>query len=219
VLKLIEACIFDLDGVITDTAEYHYQGWKRMADEAGLKFNREINEQLRGVSRRQSLNIILQYNKRELAEKKIEELMKKKNDYYKQSLESITEKDYLPGIKAFILNIRKKGIKTAIASASKNAEKVIQNLNAKELFDVIADGYSVKKTKPAPDLFLFAAERLNVNPSGSVVFEDAQVGIEAALNGGFFSVGIGPDERVGQAHLRYDRTEDIQLEDVLALNR
>jgi len=216
---LIEACIFDLDGVITDTAEYHYLGWKKMANEAGLEFDRKTNEQLRGVSRRQSLNIILHYNKKELPEKKIEELMKNKNDYYTQSLESITEKDYLPGIKDFILKIREKGIKTAIASASKNAEKVIQNLNAKGLFDIIADGYSVKNTKPAPDLFLFAAKRLNVNPTKSVVFEDAQAGIEAALNGGFFCVGIGPEERVGQAHLRYDRTEDIQLEDVLSLNR
>lgn len=216
---MIEACIFDLDGVITDTAEYHYLGWKKMANEAGLEFDRKTNEQLRGVSRRQSLNIILQYNKKELPEKKIEELMKNKNDYYTQSLESITEKDYLPGIKDFILKIREKGIKTAIASASKNAEKVIQNLNAKGLFDIIADGYSVKNTKPAPDLFLFAAKRLNVNPTKSVVFEDAQAGIEAALKGGFFCVGIGPEERVGQAHLRYDRTEDIQLEDVLSLNR
>ena len=216
---MIEACIFDLDGVITDTAEYHYQGWKKMADEAGLNFNRKINEQLRGVSRRQSLNIILQYNQKELSEEMIEELMKKKNYYYQQSLESITENDYLPGIKSFILRIREKGLKTAIASASKNAEKVIRNLNAKTLFEIIADGYSVKNTKPAPDLFLFAAERLNVNPSRSVVFEDAQAGIEAALTGGFFSVGIGPEERVGKAHLRYDRTEEIQLEDVLSLNR
>lgn len=216
---MIEACIFDLDGVITDTAEYHYQGWKKMADEAGLDFSRKINEQLRGVSRRQSLNIILQHNKKELSENEIEKLMKKKNDYYIQSLDSITEKDYLPGIREFILKIKEKGIKTAIASASKNAEKVIQNLNAKGLFDIIADGYSVKNTKPAPDLFLFAAERLNVKPSRSVVFEDAQAGIEAALNGGFFSVGIGPEERVGQAHLRYDGTDEIQLEDVLSLNR
>lgn len=218
-LKLIEACIFDLDGVITDTAEYHYQGWKTMSNEAGLHFNREINEQLRGVSRRQSLNIILQYNKKNLSEVMIEELMKKKNDYYKQSLESITEKDYLPGIRDFILKIREKGIKTAIASASKNAEKVIHNLKATKLFDIIADGYSVKNTKPAPDLFLFAAKRLNVYPANSVVFEDAQAGIEAALTGGFFSVGIGPEERVGQAHLWYDRTDDIQLEDVLSLKK
>ncbi len=216
---MIEACIFDLDGVITDTAEYHYQGWKKMADEAGLHFDREINEKLRGVSRRQSLNIILQHNKKELSEIKIEELMKKKNDYYKQSLETITEKDYLPGIKGFIFKLKEKGIKTAIASASKNAEKVIHNLNATKLFDIIADGYSVKNTKPAPDLFLFAAKRLNVCPANSVVFEDAQAGIEAALNGGFFSVGIGPEERVGQAHLRYNRTEEIELEDVLSLNR
>ena len=214
---MIEACIFDLDGVITDTAEYHYLGWKRMADEAGLQFNREINEQLRGVSRRSSLNIILQYNNKELSEVRIHELMEKKNKYYKLSLEMITETDFLPGIKSFLHKVRESGIKTAIASASKNAEKVIDNLKANDLFELIADGYSVKNTKPAPDLFLFAAEKLHVNPSGSVVFEDAQAGIEAALSGGFFSVGIGPEERVGQAHLRYERTQDIQLDEVLTL--
>jgi len=215
---LIEACIFDLDGVITDTAEYHFLGWKKMADEAGLQFDRNINEQLRGVSRRQSLNIILKYNNKELSEEKIHELMKKKNDYYKQSLEAITEKDFLPGIKELILKLREKGIKTAIASASKNADKVINNLNANALFDFIADGYSVKNTKPAPDLFLFAAEHLQVDPSKSIVFEDAHAGIMAALNGGFLSVGIGPEERVGQAHLRYDTTDEIQFEKVLSLN-
>src|SRR6056297_745820 len=188
-----------------------------MADEAGLQFNREINEQLRGVSRRSSLNIILQYNNKELSEVCIHELMEKKNKYYKLSLEMITETDFLPGIKSFLHKVRESGIKTAIASASKNAEKVIDNLKANDLFELIADGYSVKNTKPAPDLFLFAAEKLHVNPSGSVVFEDAQAGIEAALSGGFFSVGIGPEERVGQAHLRYERTQDIQLDEVLTL--
>jgi len=215
---LIEACIFDLDGVITDTAEYHYLGWKKMADEVGLQFNRSINEQLRGVSRRASLNILLDYNNKELTEKEIQELMEKKNNYYKLSLEAITEEDFLPGIKEFIQKIRKKGLKTAIASASKNAEKVINNLKAKDLFDIIADGYSVKKTKPAPDLFLFAAQKIDVKPSKAVIFEDAQAGVKAALNGGFLCVGIGPEERVGRAHLRYGKTQDIQLEEILSLN-
>lgn len=214
---MIKACIFDLDGVITDTAEYHYLGWKKMSDEVGLQFNRKLNEQLRGVSRRRSMDIILEYNHKDLSEEFIHELMEKKNNYYKLSLEAITEKDYLPGIKEFIIRIREKGIKTAIASASKNAEKVIQNLKAEHLFNIIADGYSVKKTKPAPDLFLFAAQKLHVDPIYSVVFEDAQAGIEAALQGGFLSVGIGPEERVGQAHLRYERTQDIKIEEVLSL--
>jgi len=214
---LIEAAISDLDGVITDTAEYHYLGWKKMADEAGLAFNRRLNEQLRGVSRRQSLNIILQYNHRNLSEKEIDELMEKKNNYYKMLLEEINENDYLPGIKDFLLNLRKRGIKTAIASASKNAQKVIANLKAKELFEVIADGYSVKNPKPAPDLFLYAAKKLSIHPTMAVVFEDAQAGIEAALTGGFLCVGIGPQERVGKATLRYDSTEDIQLAEVLSL--
>jgi len=215
---LIKAIIFDLDGVITDTAEYHYLGWKRMAKEAGLDFDRNINENLRGVSRQKSLEIILEHNGKTISTELFSELMSKKNTYYKMYLDDITEKDYLPGIKDFIEKVRERGIKTAIASASKNAAKVIKNLNAMGLFDYIADGNSVINTKPAPDLFLFAAEKLAEKPSESVVFEDAQAGIEAAINGGFLCVGIGPQERVGKANIRYETTKDINLNQILSMN-
>ena len=216
---MIEACIFDLDGVVTDTAEYHYLGWKKMADEANFHFDRLINEQLRGVSRRQSLQIILRYNDEKLSEQKMKEMMDKKNEYYQRLLQEISEEDYLPGIKALIISLRKIGIKTAIASASKNAHVVIHNLKGERLFDFIADGYSVDKTKPAPDLFLYAAKKMEVSPSKSVVFEDAEAGIQAALSGGFLCVGIGPEERVGKATLRYSNTTEIQLEQILNLKR
>ncbi len=215
---MIKAIIFDLDGVITDTAEYHYLGWKRMAKEAGLDFDRNINENLRGVSRQKSLEIILEHNGKTISTELFSELMSKKNTYYKMYLDDITEKDYLPGIKDFIEKVRERGIKTAIASASKNAAKVIKNLNAMSLFDYIADGNSVINTKPAPDLFLFAAEKLAEKPSESVVFEDAQAGIEAAINGGFLCVGIGPQERVGKANIRYETTKDINLNQILSMN-
>ena len=215
---MIKAIIFDLDGVITDTAEYHYLGWKRMAKEAGLDFDRNINENLRGVSRQKSLEIILEHNGKTISTELFSELMSKKNTYYKMYLDDITEKDYLPGIKDFIEKVRERGIKTAIASASKNAAKVIKNLNAMGLFDYIADGNSVINTKPAPDLFLFAAEKLAEKPSESVVFEDAQAGIEAAINGGFLCVGIGPQERVGKANIRYETTKDINLNQILSMN-
>jgi len=250
---LIEACIFDLDGVVTDTAEYHYLGWKKMADEANLHFDRLINEHLRGVSRKQSLQIILRHNNKKLSEQKMKEMMEKKNEYYQRLLQEISEQDYLPGIKALIISLRKIGIKTAIdyqrllqeiseedylpgikaliislrkigiktaiASASKNAHVVIHNLKGERLFDFIADGYSVDKTKPAPDLFLYAAKKMEVSPSKSVVFEDAEAGIQAALSGGFLCVGIGPEERVGKATLRYSNTTEIQLEQILNLKR
>jgi beta-phosphoglucomutase len=217
VIKLIKGVIFDLDGVVTDTAEYHFLGWKRMADEEGLEFNREINENLRGVSRIRSLEIILEHNRTDLSEEKKHELCTRKNDYYKELLTKITEEDFLPGIKQFVLSLRKRGIKTAIASASKNAVPVIKGLNAAELFNFIADGFSVENTKPAPDLFLFAAEKINCSPDECVVFEDAEAGIEAATNGGFVSVGIGPEKRVGKATIRYNNTAEIKLEEVLVL--
>jgi len=214
---LIEACIFDLDGVITDTAEYHYLGWKKMADDENFRFDRSINERLRGVSRRQSLQIILRYNGKQLPEEKMAGLMEKKNEYYRQLLEEITEEGYLPGIKNLIIALRKRGIKTAIASASKNAQMVIKNLKGEKLFDLIADGHSVERTKPAPDLFLYTAEKLGVSPSKSVVFEDAEAGIIAAIAGGFLCVGIGPEDRVGKATIRFLSTNDIQIEQVLKL--
>jgi beta-phosphoglucomutase len=214
---MIKGVIFDLDGVITDTAEYHYQGWKRMADEEDLKFSREINENLRGVSRVRSLEIILEHNDKDLSEEKKSELCTRKNDYYKELLTQITEKDFLPGIREFVEALRDKGIKTAIASASKNAAPVIKSLNAISLFDYIADGYSVENTKPAPDLFLFAAEKIDCDPIECIVFEDAEAGIEAANAGGFKSVGIGPEERVGQATLRYDSTVEVSIDQVLSL--
>ncbi len=215
---MIKAVIFDLDGVITDTAEYHYQGWKKMSDEENLDFNREINEQLRGVSRVQSLKIILKYNNKKLSEDKMKELTERKNRYYKEFLKNITEKDYLPGAKELVIELKKRGIKTAIASASKNAKPVIESLKGNGLFDFIADGYSVENTKPAPDLFLFAVKNLNVKPEESVVVEDAQAGVEAALAGGMYSVGIGPVQRVGKAHLRYDDTSKLNAGEILSLD-
>ncbi|HOO31686.1 MAG TPA: beta-phosphoglucomutase [Thermotogota bacterium] len=214
---MIKGIIFDLDGVITDTAEYHYLGWKKMAEEEGLIFNRELNEKLRGVSRTRSLEIILEYNGKELSEKKRMELCLRKNLYYVQSLDKINEGDFLPGIRDLIVSLKGRNIKTAIASASKNAKRVIDNLNANNLFDFIADGFSVETTKPAPDLFLYTAEKIDCLPSECVVFEDAEAGIEAAINGGFKSVGIGPDERIGRATIRYKHTSTIDIERVLTL--
>ncbi|QTL99388.1 beta-phosphoglucomutase [Iocasia frigidifontis] len=209
----IKAVIFDLDGVLTDTAEYHYQSWKKLAQEEGISFTREDNEQLRGVTRRQSLEILLKG--KTLPEDKMEELMVKKNEYYQELINNITMEDLIPGVEELLNQLQEDGYKLAVASASRNARTVIENLEIGKKFQLIADGYSVKNNKPAPDLFLYAAEELEVEPEECIVIEDAESGIEAALAAGMHTVGIGPEERVGQADFRYDKIKDIKLADIV----
>jgi len=209
----IKAFIFDLDGVITDTAKYHYLGWKRLAEEEGIDFSKEDNEELRGVSRRKSLEILL--DGREVSEEEKEEMMERKNGYYQEFINEITEEDLLPGIKEIIMELRKRNFKLAVASSSRNAKPVIKNLGVGDIFDTISDGHSVNNAKPAPDIFLHTAEKLEVAPESCVVIEDAKAGIVAALRANMIAVGIGPDARVGKAHYRYDQVKDIELEEIL----
>ena len=194
----IRALIFDLDGVITDTAELHYRAWKQLADEEGIPFTREDNEQLRGVSRRESLNRILRG--RPIDEPTAQAWMARKNAYYLEFLKGITPADILPGVVDFLTSARSRGLKLALGSASRNAREVLERLDILSLFDVIGDGHSVVNSKPAPDLFLWAAGGLGVNPAHAVVFEDAEAGIDAALAGGFWTVGIG-SANGGHAHI------------------
>ncbi len=194
----IRALIFDLDGVITDTAELHYHAWKRLTQEEGVPFTREDNEQLRGVSRRESLNRILKG--RPLAEAAVQDWMTRKNVYYLEYLLDLTPADALPGVIDFMTQARQAGLKIGLGSASRNAHEVLQRLDMLPLFDIIGDGYSVVHSKPAPDLFLWVAGGLAVNPRQAVVFEDAEAGVQAALAGGFWTVGIG-SANVARAHL------------------
>lgn len=213
----IKGFIFDLDGVLTDTAEYHYRGWKRLADEEGLPFTRQDNEALRGIPRRDSLMIILKG--RTYPEAKIQEMMERKNNYYLEFIREISPRDLLPGSVELLEELRAAGIKAAIGSASKNAGEVIDRLGIRSLLDAISDGYSVERQKPAPDLFLHAAGQLGLTPSVCVVVEDAAAGVEAALAGGFRTIGIGPRERVGQAELVIPSLEGQKLAEILkALN-
>ena len=210
----IRGFIFDLDGVLTDTAEYHYRGWKRLADDEGIPFDREENEALRGISRRESLLMLLKG--REYSEEQIKEMMDRKNRYYVESIRAITPRDLLPGVKGLLEEVRAAGMKTAIGSVSKNTGEVVKRLGIRSLLDAIADGYSVERQKPAPDLFLHAAKQLGLKPAECVVVEDAAAGVEAALNGGFHSIGLGPVERVGKAELVIPGLEGIHLPDILA---
>ena len=208
------AFIFDLDGVLVDTAEYHYRGWKRLADEEGLTFDRKANEALRGISRRESLLLILKG--RILPEDKIQEMMERKNRYYVEFIQEITPADMLPGALELLLEIHSAGLKSAIGSASKNTCQVLEHLGIVSLFDAISDGYSVTNPKPAPDLFLHAAYQLGFPPSECVVVEDATAGIQAAQAGGFRSIGLGPPERVSFADLIFPSLANVHLGQILA---
>lgn len=209
----VNAFIFDLDGVITDTAEYHYRSWQRLADEEGIPFTRQDNEALRGVSRRESLTRMLKG--RVIDEATMQAWMERKNGYYVAYLNEITPADVLPGVINLLDEAHSAGIQTAIASASKNARPVLEKLEIAFRFDAVGDGYSVINTKPAPDLFIWTAGRLDVSPTQAVVFEDAEAGIAAALTGGFWAVGVGSAE-VQRAHVVLPNLANAHAKDILA---
>ena len=193
-----KAIIFDLDGVLTDTSEYHYRAWKKLADEEGIPFTKEENDQyLRGVARRESLMYIIRG--RTYSEAQIQEMMDRKNRYYTEMIKSMTPNDLVEGGRELLNEIRTAGIKVAIASSSKNCRTVLERLDIVSLLDGIADGYSVVNTKPAPDLFVYAAGVVQVTTPDCLGVEDADAGIEAIKTAGMTALGIGPAERFHKA--------------------
>jgi beta-phosphoglucomutase len=196
-----KACIFDLDGVIVDTAKYHYLAWRRLARELGFDFSLEHNEQLKGVSRMQSLDILLNLGGIKLSKEQKEEAAIRKNSWYVDSITSLSPEEILPGVKNFLVDLEKHNIKRAIGSASKNAGLILQRLEIKEEFNAIIDGTKITHAKPHPEIFLKAAEELGVKPEEAIVFEDAQAGIEAAHNGGMRCVGVGDPDILEQADI------------------
>lgn len=210
---MIKGFIFDLDGVLTDTAEFHYRGWKRLANELRIPFTREENEALRGIPRRESLMLILKGHP--YPEEQIQQMMERKNSYYLDFIHDITPDDLLPGAHELLKEIHAAGLKAALGSASKNAPEVVQRLGIADLLDAVSHGDSVERQKPAPDLFLHAAAQLGLNPDDCVVVEDAASGIEAARAGGFRSVGLGPRERVGQAEVILPSLAGVHLDEIL----
>ncbi len=207
--------IFDLDGVITDTAEYHFRAWKQLADAEGIPFTREDNEALRGVSRRESLRRLLKG--RPIDEATAQAWMERKNNAYRALLREITADDLLPGAREFLEAARAAGIRVGLASASRNAPDVIASLGIAPLFDALGDGHAVKRSKPAPDLFVWVAGAFGLPVNACVVFEDAEAGVEGALVAGMACVGIGPAERVGRATLTCDGLHAITVEQAAAL--
>lgn len=212
----LKAVIFDLDGVITDTAEYHYRAWKQLADEERLPFTREDNEQLRGVSRRDSLLRLLKG--REFPEPKLQSMMDRKDGYYREMIQQVTPADLLPGVERLLDELDAARIPYVIASASRNAPAVVQRLGIEHRLAALVDGSSVSRQKPAPDLFRYAAAKLNVSPADCLVVEDAEAGIEAALVAGMHALALGPAERfaaiAGWRGSRFASLETVSLADL-----
>ena len=211
-MNTIKACIFDLDGVIVDTAVYHYKAWKRLANQMGFDFTEEQNELLKGVSRVRSLEIILGIGGLTKTETEQEELATLKNKWYVDMIGQMKPDEILPGAKEFVQACRDAGIKTALGSASKNSMMILAKINMVDLFDAIIDGNKVSKAKPDPEVFLKGAEELGVKPSECVVFEDAIAGVEAAVNGGMKVVGIGSPKVLTDANLVIGGLDEMSLE-------
>jgi beta-phosphoglucomutase len=211
-----KAIIFDLDGVLTDTSEYHYRAWKRLADDEGIPFTREENDAyLRGVGRRESLAYLIR--DRHYSEEQIQEMMDRKNRYYGQMIKAMSPKDVVPGGQKLLDEIRQAGIKTAIASASKNCRTVLDLLQITRYFDGIADGSSVVNSKPAADIFVFAAGLVAVPTTQCLGVEDADAGIEAIKTAGMAALAVGPQERFHRADRVLPTMENKSLRDLLGV--
>ena len=187
----IKGLIFDLDGVIADTAHLHYKAWCEIGQQWGFNLSISQNEELKGISRKDSIIKIANWAGRNLSEAELEDLAKKKNEKYLKFCKNMGTGDILPGVYDFIIACGEKGLKLAVGSASKNAKIILQKLGIDDLFSIIVDGNMVEKSKPDPEVFLKGAEILNLKPNSCVVFEDSQAGIQAAINAGMFSVGVG----------------------------
>lgn len=209
--------IFDLDGVLTDTAELHYLSWQSLADELGLPFDRQANEALRGISREQSLAIVLGRRAAEFSDQQKRDLLRRKNEDYLRRVEQMTPADLFDGARDLLEQLRARGAGIALASSSRNARAVVQRLQIGSLLDALVDGNDAPLSKPHPQVFLTAAERLETPPARCVVVEDAESGVEAGLAAGMRVIGIGPPQRVGRAHLVVHRTGELSAERVLSL--
>ena len=186
----MKGAIFDLDGVIVDTAKYHYLAWRELAKELGFEFLESHNERLKGVSRMRSLEILLEVGGIEASEEQKQKMAEEKNSRYVKMLENLDKSELLEGAEEYLRSLKAKGVRISLGSASKNAPLILEKLGITELFDAIVDGNSVSKAKPDPEVFLKGAEMLGLNPADCVVFEDSQAGIEAARNAGCRVIAI-----------------------------
>lgn len=210
----IKACLFDLDGVIVDTAKYHFIAWKRLANHLGIDFSIAENEKLKGISRTDSLKLILDWGGIKITDNEILELATLKNTWYLELIEEMQEDEILPGVVDFLQSLKADHIKIGLGSASKNSETILKKINLLDEFDVIIDGTKVAQSKPNPEVFLKGADALQVLPENCLVFEDAISGVEAALNGGMRVVGIGESEILNKADFVVEGFENLDWKDL-----
>lgn len=205
----IKAVIFDLDGVIVSTDEYHYQAWKSISDKEDIYFDRSINNRLRGVSRAESLDIVLEKANREYTQAEKELLLEEKNNIYKDLLKNLSSSDILPGVSEVLDYLKSKKIKVAIGSSSKNTSLILQKIGLLNSFDAIVDGTMIKKSKPDPEVFILATDKLNVLPEECIVVEDAKAGVEAALAGNMKVAAIGDAVKCNKANFNLENLKDL----------
>ena len=207
--------IFDMDGVIVSTDNSHYLAWKRMADEEGIEFDRTINERLRGVSRMESLAIILEKADKEYSEAEKQAMAARKNGYYVELIGSLTENDILPGAMDTLNGLKEEGIKVAVGSSSRNTPIILKQIGLSDFFDAVADGNAIKNSKPDPEVFLLAAKLLNLDPANCLVVEDADAGVQAALAGGMRVLGVGSASVNPTATFTAENLETADFESIL----
>lgn len=213
---MYKALLFDLDGVIVDTAVYHYKAWRKLAnDKLGFDISEEFNENLKGISRGESLERILIEGQVEISIQKKEEFMVLKNQWYLDFIAEMSPKDILPGIDSFILEVKKTDLKLGLGSVSKNAKFILEKTNLIQYFDIIIDGNKISKGKPDPEVFLKGAEECGCSPTKCIVFEDAIAGVKAGKNAGMKVVGLGDASILTEADVVYPTLERIKLQDLL----
>ena len=208
----IKACLFDLDGVVVDTAKYHYMAWKKIATDLGFDFLEHDNERLKGVSRMESLDILLDIGKIKIDLRAKEELAAIKNSLYVSLIQKMTPDEILPGVIRFLDELHNGGILIALGSASKNAKSILDKIKIANKFDAVIDGNKVSKAKPDPEVFIKGAIELGIKPQDCLVFEDAQAGIDAARNGGMHVIGIGQPENLKNADFVIPGFETFNLD-------
>ena len=215
---MIKAVLFDLDGVLVSTDQYHYQSWKKLSDEEGFDFfDQEFNDKFRGVARMECVEIITKASGKNYSSEQKQELADRKNRYFVESLLSVTTEVLLPGALSTLHELKSRGIKTAVASNSRNAVTIIRQVKIEHLLDAIVDGHQIENSKPDPEVFLLAAKNVGVSPNYCLVVEDAVAGIESAKRAGMKILGIGTKERLPNANIVVPNLSAISVDELLKL--